>query len=64
MVLLAVMATPAAAQVPTAQSVLRAVAVNLYNNIQAYKLNVTTIAPIHGRATPWGDFLRFVGETE
>ena len=41
-----------------------AAAVNLYNNVKAYKLNVTTIAPIHGRVTPWGDFLRFVGETE
>lgn len=41
-----------------------AAAVNLYDNVQAYKLDVTTIAPLHGRVAPWGDFLRFIGETE
>ena len=39
-------------------------AVNLYNNIKAYKLDVTTIAPLHGRVVPWGDFLKFVQKTE
>jgi glyoxylase-like metal-dependent hydrolase (beta-lactamase superfamily II) len=41
-----------------------AAAVNLYNNIKAYKLDVTTIAPLHGRVVPFGDFLKFVQKTE
>lgn len=41
-----------------------AAAVNLYNNIKAYKLDVTTFAPLHGRVVPWGDFLKFVQKTE
>ena len=33
-----------------------------YNNVQRLKLDVTTIAPIHGgRTYPWADFARFVG---
>ena len=39
-----------------------AAAVNLYDNIKAYKLDVTTIAGLHGRAVPWADFLRFVSK--
>jgi len=39
-----------------------AAAVNLYDNIKGYKLDVTTIAGLHGRAVPWGDFLRFVNK--
>lgn len=41
-----------------------AAAANLYDNVKAYALDVTTIAPLHGQVVPWGDFLRFVGETE
>ncbi len=41
-----------------------AAAANLYDNVKAHALDVTTIAPLHGRVTLWGDFLRFVGETE
>jgi len=38
-------------------------AMNLYNNIQRLKLNVATIAPIHGRgAVPYAEFLTFVGK--
>lgn len=37
-------------------------AVNLYNNVIAYKLDVATIAALHGRSVPWSDFLRFVGK--
>jgi glyoxylase-like metal-dependent hydrolase (beta-lactamase superfamily II) len=38
-------------------------ATNLYNNIQRLKLNVATIAPIHGRgAVPYAEFLKFVGQ--
>jgi glyoxylase-like metal-dependent hydrolase (beta-lactamase superfamily II) len=35
-------------------------AVNLYDNIKAYKIDVQTIAGLHGRAVPWAEFLRFV----
>jgi glyoxylase-like metal-dependent hydrolase (beta-lactamase superfamily II) len=32
-----------------------------YNNVQRLKLDVTTIAPIHGgRTYPWADFAKFV----
>ena len=38
-------------------------AMNLYNNIQRLKLNVATIAPIHGRgAVPYAEFLTFIGK--
>jgi len=38
-------------------------ALNLYNNIQRLKLNVATIAPIHGRgAVPYAEFLKFIGK--
>ena len=38
-------------------------AVNLYNNIQRLKLNVATIAPIHGRgAVPIAELRRFIGK--
>lgn len=38
-------------------------AVNLYNNIQRLKLNVATIAPIHGRgAVPMAEFVKFIGK--
>ena len=39
-------------------------AVNLYENVRAYKLDVQTVAPLHGRVVPWGDFLKFVARTE
>jgi hypothetical protein len=32
-----------------------------FNNVQRLKLDVQTIAPIHGgRTYPWADFARFV----
>jgi hypothetical protein len=39
-----------------------AAAVNLYNNVLAYKLDVSTILPLHGRMVPWSDFMRFIGK--
>ncbi|MEP7355507.1 MAG: MBL fold metallo-hydrolase, partial [Acidobacteriota bacterium] len=40
-------------------------AVNLYENIRRLKLNVATIAPIHGRgAVKMGEFLHFIGAGE
>jgi glyoxylase-like metal-dependent hydrolase (beta-lactamase superfamily II) len=41
-----------------------AASVNLYDNIKAYRLDVGTIAPLHGRAVPWAEFLRYVQRTE
>jgi glyoxylase-like metal-dependent hydrolase (beta-lactamase superfamily II) len=41
-----------------------AASVNLYDNVKAYNLDVSTIAPLHGQAVPWGDFLRAVGKTQ
>jgi len=41
------------AQVPAA-------ALNLYENIKGYKLDVATVVGLHGRAVPWAEFLRFV----
>jgi glyoxylase-like metal-dependent hydrolase (beta-lactamase superfamily II) len=40
-------------------------AVSLYNNIQRLKLDVATIAPIHGRgvAIPMSEFLKFIGKS-
>ena len=37
-------------------------AVNLYDNVIAYRLDVATIAALHGRSVPWSDFLQFVGK--
>jgi len=37
-----------------------AAAVNLYDNIKGYKLDVTTIAGLHGRTATWAEFLQFV----
>ena len=34
-----------------------------YNNVQQIGLDISTIAPIHGRAVPWKDFLNFMGES-
>ena len=32
-----------------------------YNNVQQIGLDISTIAPIHGRVVPWSDFLEFMG---
>jgi hypothetical protein len=38
-------------------------AVSLFDNIQRLKLNVRTIAPIHGRgAVPFAEFRKFLGK--
>jgi glyoxylase-like metal-dependent hydrolase (beta-lactamase superfamily II) len=37
-------------------------AVNLYENVQRLKLDVTQIAPIHGRIVPWSEFLKAIGK--
>ncbi len=38
-------------------------ATNLYNNIQRLKLNVATIAPIHGRGVvPMSEFMKFIAK--
>ena len=33
---------------------------NLYDNIKAYNLDITTIAALHGRTATWAEFLQFV----
>ncbi len=38
-------------------------AVNLYDNIMAHRLDVQTIAPLHGRVVPFAEFLKFVGKS-
>jgi glyoxylase-like metal-dependent hydrolase (beta-lactamase superfamily II) len=39
-------------------------AVKLYDDVQALKLNVATVAPIHGRgAVPFAEFKKFVGKS-
>jgi glyoxylase-like metal-dependent hydrolase (beta-lactamase superfamily II) len=36
--------------------------VALYQNVRAYGLNPSLIAPLHGRTVPWSEFLSLVGE--
>jgi hypothetical protein len=43
------------------QTALSAVHRAFYNNVKQLGLDVSTIAPIHGRAVPWTAFLRVVG---
>ena len=38
--------------------------VALYENVMAYGLDPSTIAPLHGRTVPWSEFLAIVGESE
>jgi glyoxylase-like metal-dependent hydrolase (beta-lactamase superfamily II) len=38
-----------------------AAAKTFLNNVRRLKLDVSTIVPIHGPVTPWGDFLKIVG---
>jgi glyoxylase-like metal-dependent hydrolase (beta-lactamase superfamily II) len=45
--------TPPPAQAPAA-------AVNLYDNVKGYKLDVATVVGLHGRAAPWSEFLQYV----
>jgi glyoxylase-like metal-dependent hydrolase (beta-lactamase superfamily II) len=48
---------PAGASLPATPP---AAAVNLYDNIKGYKLDVQTIAGLHGRTATWAEFLQFV----
>jgi glyoxylase-like metal-dependent hydrolase (beta-lactamase superfamily II) len=43
-----------------AQATPPAAAVNLYENIKGYKLDVQTIVGLHGRSGTWAEFLQFV----
>jgi len=43
-----------------AQATPPAAALNLYENIKGYKLDVQTIAGLHGRSGTWAEFLQFV----
>jgi hypothetical protein len=46
---------------PTAPSAVHRV---FYNNVQQLGLDISTIAPIHGSAVPWSDFLKVIGKAE
>ena len=35
-----------------------------YSNVQQLGLDISTIAPIHGPAVPWSDFLKVVVKTD
>jgi glyoxylase-like metal-dependent hydrolase (beta-lactamase superfamily II) len=35
-----------------------------YDNVRQLGLDVSTIAPIHGRVVPWSDFVKLVGKAE
>ena len=35
-----------------------------YENVKGLNLDVETIAPIHGYAYPWADFVKFLGKSE
>jgi glyoxylase-like metal-dependent hydrolase (beta-lactamase superfamily II) len=35
---------------------------SFYNHVKRLGLDVSTIAPIHGRAVPWSNFLTFIGK--
>ena len=40
-------------------------ALSFYENVKGYKLDVATIAPLHGpRTVPWAEFARAIGKTE
>jgi glyoxylase-like metal-dependent hydrolase (beta-lactamase superfamily II) len=41
-----------------------AASVNLYDNVQRLKLDVSKIAPIHGRLVSMADFLKFLGKAK
>jgi glyoxylase-like metal-dependent hydrolase (beta-lactamase superfamily II) len=49
---------PAAGTPPPAQA--PAAAVNFYDNVKGYKLDVTTVVGLHGRAVPWSEFLQYI----
>jgi hypothetical protein len=37
---------------------------SFHNHVRRLGLDVSTIAPIHGRPVPWSDFLKVVGENK
>jgi hypothetical protein len=47
---------PKAAQLPAMRS--------LYNQVERMDLDVRTLAPVHGRPVPWGDFVGALGTLE
>jgi len=54
--------TPAAPNAPAPPPVAMTFANQLYDNLQRLKLDVTTIAPLHGRVVPYGDMLKMLGK--
>jgi len=55
--------TPAAPNAPPPPPVAMTFANQLYENLQRLKLDVATIAPLHGRVVPYGDMLKMLGKS-
>ena len=54
--------TPGAPNGPPLPPVALNFANELYDNIQRLKLDVTTIAPLHGRVVPYSEMLKTLGK--
>ena len=54
---------PAGSNFPTATAP-NAVHRAFYKNVQQLGLEISTIAPIHGSAVPWSNFLKVIGKAD
>jgi glyoxylase-like metal-dependent hydrolase (beta-lactamase superfamily II) len=54
--------TPAAPNAPPPPPVAMTFANQLYDNVQRLKLDVVTVAPLHGRVAPYSDMLKMLGK--
>ena len=54
--------TPAPPNSPAPPPVAMGFANQLYDNVQRLKLDVTTIAPLHGRVAPYSELLKTIGK--
>jgi len=55
--------TPAAPGAPPMVPVALGFSNNLYDNLQRKKIEVVTIAPLHGNVAQWSDFLKAIGKS-
>ncbi len=55
--------TPPAPNAPPMVPVALAFSNNLYDNLQRKKIEVTTIAPLHGTVAQWSDLLKAIGKS-
>ena len=56
------MFTPPAPGGPALPPVAMGFANTLYDNVQRLKLDIATIAPLHGRVVPYSDFPKAIGK--